>query len=42
MAKKIEVMITAFRDGFKALGARVLTPDFMPRLRQLEMRHPPL
>ena len=31
MPKKIDVMITAFRDGFQsAYGARVLTPDFMP------------
>lgn len=31
MPKKIEVMNTAFRDGFQsAYGARVLTPDFLP------------
>ncbi len=34
MAKRhIEVMITAFRDGFQSVyGARVLTPDFLPAL----------
>ncbi|MDG2122406.1 MAG: hypothetical protein P8J87_01830 [Verrucomicrobiales bacterium] len=31
MAKKIDVMITAFRDGFQSVyGARVFTKDFMP------------
>ncbi|MBT5691483.1 MAG: biotin attachment protein [Opitutae bacterium] len=43
MAKKIEVMITAFRDGFQsAYGARVLTPDFMPAVeaaRDAGIRH---
>ncbi|MDE0820620.1 MAG: hypothetical protein OSA95_05840, partial [Opitutales bacterium] len=43
MAKKIEVMITAFRDGFQsAYGARVLTPDFMPAVeaaRDAGVRH---
>ena len=29
--KPVDVMITAFRDGFQSVyGARVLTPDFMP------------
>ncbi len=29
--KSVDVMITAFRDGFQSVyGARVLTPDFMP------------
>ncbi|MEM8864607.1 MAG: biotin/lipoyl-containing protein [Planctomycetota bacterium] len=33
MAKKIDFMCTAFRDGFQsAYGARVLTPDFLPAL----------
>jgi len=31
MSKKVQCMITAFRDGFQsAFGARVLTPDFIP------------
>ena len=31
--KKIDVMITAFRDGFQSVyGARVLTQDFLPAL----------
>lgn len=31
--KKINVMVTAFRDGFQSVfGARVLTPDFLPAL----------
>ncbi|MDD3275704.1 MAG: hypothetical protein PHP93_01495 [Kiritimatiellales bacterium] len=31
MSKKIDVMITAFRDGFQSVyGARVFTKDFMP------------
>lgn len=31
MTKKIEVMITAFRDGFQSVyGARVFTKDYMP------------
>ena len=31
--KKINVMVTAFRDGFQSIfGARVLTPDFIPAL----------
>ncbi len=31
--KRIDVMITAFRDGFQSVyGARVLTPDFLPAL----------
>lgn len=31
MKKKIDVMITAFRDGFQSVyGARVLTKDFIP------------
>ncbi|MCG8479280.1 MAG: biotin attachment protein, partial [Spirochaetales bacterium] len=31
--KKINVMVTAFRDGFQSVfGARVLTPDFIPAL----------
>ena len=33
MAKKIDFMCTAFRDGFQSVyGARVLTPDFLPAL----------
>jgi pyruvate carboxylase subunit B len=33
VAKKIDFMCTAFRDGFQsAYGARVLTPDFLPAL----------
>ena len=29
--KKVDVMITAFRDGFQSVyGARVLTKDFLP------------
>jgi pyruvate carboxylase subunit B len=29
--KDVDVMITAFRDGFQSVyGARVLTEDFMP------------
>lgn len=33
MAKKIDFMCTAFRDGFQsAYGARVQTPDFLPAL----------
>lgn len=43
MAKKIEVMITAFRDGFQsAYGARVFTDDFMPAVeaaRDAGIRH---
>jgi pyruvate carboxylase subunit B len=43
MPKNIEVMITAFRDGFQsAYGARVLTPDFMPAVeaaRDAGIRH---
>jgi pyruvate carboxylase subunit B len=31
--KKIDVMVSAFRDGFQSVfGARVLTPDFLPAL----------
>lgn len=31
MAKKIDIMITAFRDGFQSVyGARVFTDDFLP------------
>jgi pyruvate/oxaloacetate carboxyltransferase len=31
--KKINVMVTAFRDGFQSVfGARVLTKDFLPAL----------
>ena len=31
--KRIDVMVTAFRDGFQSVyGARVLTPDFLPAL----------
>ena len=31
--KRINVMVTAFRDGFQSVfGARVLTPDFLPAL----------
>ena len=31
--KKIDVMLTAFRDGFQSVyGARVLTKDFLPAL----------
>ncbi len=31
--KRINVMVTAFRDGFQSVfGARVLTPDFIPAL----------
>ncbi len=34
MAKKIDFMCTAFRDGFQsAYGARVQTPDFLPALQ---------
>nr|MDA3950904.1 biotin attachment protein [Spirochaeta sp.] len=33
MKKKINVMVTAFRDGFQSVfGARVLTKDFLPAL----------
>jgi len=33
VAKKIDFMCTAFRDGFQSVyGARVLTPDFLPAL----------
>ena len=43
MAKKIEVMITAFRDGFQsAYGARVFTKDFLPAVeatRDAGIRH---
>lgn len=43
MSKKIEVMNTAFRDGFQsAYGARVLTPDFLPAVaaaREAGIRH---
>jgi pyruvate carboxylase subunit B len=43
MAKKIEVMITAFRDGFQSVyGARVFTKDFMPAVaatRDAGIRH---
>ncbi len=43
MPKKIEVMNTAFRDGFQsAYGARVLTPDFLPAVaaaREAGIRH---
>ncbi|MDA1006457.1 MAG: biotin attachment protein, partial [Verrucomicrobia bacterium] len=43
MAKKIEVMITAFRDGFQSVyGARVFTADFMPAVeatREAGIRH---
>ena len=43
MAKNIDVMITAFRDGFQsAYGARVFTPDFMPAVeaaRDAGIRH---
>lgn len=43
MAKNIEVMITAFRDGFQsAYGARVFTEDFMPAVeaaRDAGIRH---
>ena len=43
MAKKIEVMITAFRDGFQSVyGARVFTNDFMPAVeatRDAGIRH---
>lgn len=43
MAKKIDVMITAFRDGFQsAYGARVATEDFMPAVaatRDAGVRH---
>lgn len=43
MPKKIEVMNTAFRDGFQsAYGARVLTPDFLPAVaaaRDAGIRH---
>ena len=31
MKKRVEFMVTAFRDGFQsAYGARVFTPDFLP------------
>lgn len=43
MAKNIDVMITAFRDGFQsAYGARVFTKDFMPAVeatRDAGIRH---
>ena len=43
MAKNIDVMITAFRDGFQsAYGARVFTNDFMPAVeatRDAGIRH---
>jgi pyruvate carboxylase subunit B len=43
MPKKIEVMNTAFRDGFQSVyGARVLTPDFLPAVaaaRDAGIRH---
>ena len=43
MAKNIDVMITAFRDGFQsAYGARVFTADFMPAVeaaRDAGIRH---
>ncbi len=43
MPKKIEVMNTAFRDGFQsAYGARVLTPDFLPAVaaaKEAGIRH---
>jgi len=43
MAKNIDVMITAFRDGFQsAYGARVFTEDFMPAVeaaRDAGIRH---
>jgi pyruvate carboxylase subunit B len=43
MAKTIEVMITAFRDGFQSVyGARVFTADFMPAVeaaREAGIRH---
>jgi pyruvate carboxylase subunit B len=43
MPKKIDVMNTAFRDGFQsAYGARVLTPDFLPAVaaaREAGIRH---
>ncbi|MBT8037127.1 MAG: biotin/lipoyl-binding protein [Verrucomicrobiae bacterium] len=43
MAKDIDVMITAFRDGFQsAYGARVFTNDFMPAVeaaRDAGIRH---
>lgn len=43
MPKKIEVMNTAFRDGFQSVyGARVLTPDFLPAVaaaREAGIRH---
>jgi pyruvate carboxylase subunit B len=43
MPRKIEVMITAFRDGFQsAYGARVFTKDFMPAVeaaRDAGIRH---
>lgn len=43
MPRKIEVMNTAFRDGFQsAYGARVLTPDFLPAVeaaRDAGIRH---
>ena len=33
MKKKVEVMVTAFRDGFQScVGARVFTDDFLPAL----------
>ena len=33
MKKKVEVMVTAFRDGFQScVGARVFTNDFLPAL----------
>jgi pyruvate carboxylase subunit B len=41
--KKINVMVTAFRDGFQSVfGARVLTKDFLPALeaaRDAGLRH---
>ena len=33
MKKKVNVMVTAFRDGFQScVGARVFTDDFLPAL----------
>ena len=37
MAKKVDFMCTAFRDGFQSVfGARVLTPDFLPALEAVK------
>ena len=38
MKKKVEVMVTAFRDGFQScVGARVFTDDFYQHSKQPQM-----